>query len=216
MTVGIVTGSREARLLYERLHGAVIIDGDAVPDRLSVERVIDASHPCERETPGKIAALCTTQCIPYLRLRRKAWEPSAEDHWFGADNANAAFCDLKPSWKRVFLCLGSADRVPFLTDRERWYLIRTREWGHVSRPLQYAFTGKDGPFTVEQEIDLMTDHRIDVLVTRNAGGKGAVPKVSAARVMGLPVVMLARPRSPGPEVATVREALSWLGCSVRH
>jgi len=127
---------------------------------------------------------------------RAAWEPLSEDAWLSVSDAAEAATVLQPDWQRVFLCLGEADREPFSDDDQRWYLVRTSQWRAACLPPRHALTEKDGPFLVEQEINLMRHHKIDVLV---------------ARAIGIPVVMLERPESPGPEVATIRKALAWVG-----
>jgi precorrin-6A/cobalt-precorrin-6A reductase len=67
------------------------------------------------------------------------------------------------------------------------------------------------PFTIAQEIALMRRFRIDAVLTRNAGGPGGWPKIAAARALGLPVYMVARPRiTDGPEVGSVAAAMHWL------
>ncbi len=216
MRVGIIAGSREADLLAGHLSDVTFFDGGDLPDAFGVDAIIDACHPCEAETPALVASLCDAQEIPYLRLRRQPWEPLAQDAWLHAVNAGDAANILQPDWKRVFLCLGEADRRPFIYDNYRWFLIRTSQQSAGAMPPSYGLTSKEGPFLVEQEINLMRYHKIDVLITRNAGGKGAVPKVSAARAIGMPVVMVARPEAPGPEVATIRKAIAWLGTVGRH
>ena len=213
MKISIIDGAREAQQLLEKLSKATLIDGDDLPDSFDADCVIDASHPCEAITPSLVAALCDTQGIPYLRLRRAPWEPLGQDAWLNVSDAVEASQILQRGWRRVFLCLGEADREPFTDDDTRWYLVRTRAAAML--PPNYALTEKNGPFVVEQEINLMRHHKIDVLITRNAGGKGAVPKVSAARALGLPVVMVERPEALGPEVATIRKALSWVGSIAR-
>lgn len=216
MRVCVIGGSREADQLCAQLKRPFRIDGDDVPEEIDADCVIDASHPCEPVTPKQVAAICDAQALPYLRVRRAAWEPLAEDAWLSVVDSVEAAQVLQPDWQRVFLCLGEVDRAPFSDDDGRWYLVRTSQWPAGNLPPHHALTAKDGPFLVEQEINLMRHHKIDVLVTRNAGGKGAVPKVSAARAIGLPVIMLERPESPGPEVATIRKALAWVGSLARQ
>jgi len=211
MRVCVSGGSREADQLCAQLKRPLRLDGDDLPEVFEAECVIDASHPCEPVTPQQVAAKCAAQEIPYLRVRRAAWEPLSEDAWLGVADAAEAASVLQPDWQRIFLCLGEADREPFSDDDKRWYLVRSSHWPAACLPPNHALTPKDGPFLIEQEINLMRHHKIDVLVTRNAGGKGAVPKVSAARAIGIPVVMVGRPESPGPEVATIRKALAWVG-----
>jgi precorrin-6A/cobalt-precorrin-6A reductase len=57
----------------------------------------------------------------------------------------------------------------------------------------------------------MATHDVDLLVTKDAGGEAAA-KLVAARALGVPVVVVRRPVTPEvPVVATVDEALRWLG-----
>ena len=54
-----------------------------------------------------------------------------------------------------------------------------------------------GPFDIDAEISLLQEHGIEVIVSKNSGGEATFAKLQAARAMGLPVVMLARPDLPG-------------------
>ena len=58
---------------------------------------------------------------------------------------------------------------------------------------------------------LMRDHRVDLVVAKNAGGTGAAAKLAAARALGLPVLMISRPvPPPRAEVQSVEEVIGWL------
>ena len=62
---------------------------------------------------------------------------------------------------------------------------------------------------------MLTEHRIDIVVARNAGGDSASAKIEAARDLGLPVVMVRRPFIPARDkVETAAEVLRWLGHDV--
>jgi precorrin-6A/cobalt-precorrin-6A reductase len=69
-----------------------------------------------------------------------------------------------------------------------------------------------GPFTVEDERALMTGHGVDVVVTKDSGGPMTAAKLTAARELGVPVVLVRRPPLPDgvPVAATVEEAAAWL------
>jgi precorrin-6A/cobalt-precorrin-6A reductase len=69
-----------------------------------------------------------------------------------------------------------------------------------------------GPFTVEEECALMSRHGVDILVTKDSGGSMTAAKLTAARELGLPVVLVRRPTVPAgvPRVATPEEALAWV------
>jgi precorrin-6A/cobalt-precorrin-6A reductase len=67
------------------------------------------------------------------------------------------------------------------------------------------------PFRLTDEIELMRAHRIDVLVSKNAGGQTGSAKLNAARELGIPVVMIARPpASEGEGLEGVEAALAWI------
>lgn len=69
-----------------------------------------------------------------------------------------------------------------------------------------------GPFTLEGELEMMRKRSITRIVARNSGGDGARAKIDAARVLGLPVIMIARPQLPERlRVEGVAEIMQWLG-----
>jgi precorrin-6A/cobalt-precorrin-6A reductase len=50
-----------------------------------------------------------------------------------------------------------------------------------------------GPFDEPAETALLTQEKIDVLVSKNSGGAATYAKIAATRKLGIPVVMIARP-----------------------
>jgi precorrin-6A/cobalt-precorrin-6A reductase len=68
------------------------------------------------------------------------------------------------------------------------------------------------PFDEAAERALMERERIDMVVTKNSGGAATYPKLAAARSLGLPVVVVARPETPlgVEEVTSAEAALDWL------
>ena len=72
-----------------------------------------------------------------------------------------------------------------------------------------------GPFGVADELELMAEHRIAVLVTKDSGGPLTEAKLVAARELGLPVLLVQRPPVPDvPAVATVQDARDWVAALV--
>ena len=205
----IVSGSREARILADALPGAEVID--TLPCDPLPRAVIDASHPCERGTHALVAGWCAARSLPLLRHARPGWTAQAGDDWRVVADGAAARAALAPEWSRVFLCLGRDGRMAFAGDADRHYLVRTRTDDPAAEGLvDFTLTAKAGPFTAQSEADLMRAHRIDALVTRDAGGEGAYPKIGGARLAGLPVVLIARPPVACPVARSVEEARAWL------
>jgi precorrin-6A/cobalt-precorrin-6A reductase len=58
----------------------------------------------------------------------------------------------------------------------------------------------------------MREHAVDVVVTKDSGSSLTEAKLTAARQLGVPVVVVRRPSLPAglPVVETVEEALAWL------
>jgi len=65
---------------------------------------------------------------------------------------------------------------------------------------------------VADELALLREHAVDVVVTKDSGGHMTEAKLTAARELGIPVVLVRRPPLPGgvATVATVDEALAWV------
>ena len=67
------------------------------------------------------------------------------------------------------------------------------------------------PYDPAEERRLMEVHRITAIVSKNSGGAATEAKLTAARELGLPVILVRRPATPGGAcVETVSEALDWL------
>jgi precorrin-6A/cobalt-precorrin-6A reductase len=69
-----------------------------------------------------------------------------------------------------------------------------------------------GPYELSAELELLRSRRIDVLVTKNSGGEMTAAKLTAARELGIPVVLIERPPLPAgvAVVQTAGEVQAWL------
>ena len=82
------------------------------------------------------------------------------------------------------------------------------------RPLPLPHTTVEiarGPFDIAGDSALMQRHGITHVVAKNAGGAGAAAKLTAARSLNLPVIMIGRPQVPErPVLGSVAEVMAWL------
>ena len=108
--------------------------------------------------------------------------------------------------RRVFLTVGRLELAAFAAAPQHHYLVRTIEPIGDALPVPRADRAP-GPRPVRRSrrarAAARARHRI--LVTKNSGGAATYGKIAAARALGLPVVMVARPEKPDG-VATVDDA----------
>lgn len=174
--------------------------------------VIDATHPFATQISAHAAKACTDIGLPRLVLHRAPWRPSQGDRWIDVPDMPAAASLIPEYGHRVFLSTGPRAVAAFSEIRGAWFLVRMVDAPDAPLPLACGdiLLGR-GPFDTAAERALMTDYRIDLLITRNSGGTGASAKLKAARVLELPVIMVARPKPPpGPRVETVDAVVGWL------
>lgn len=174
--------------------------------------VIDATDPYATDISGSAIEAARLTGVPLLRLHRPPWGSRTNDDWIRVPDMDAAASAVSGRFRRPLLTVGKLGASAFADDARGSYLIRCAEPPPGPLPHRYLLVLDRGPFGVESERALMSRHRIDVLVTRNSGGENSEAKLTAARELGIPVVMVDRPYSPdAPDtVHSVDDAARWL------
>jgi precorrin-6A/cobalt-precorrin-6A reductase len=151
--------------------------------------------------------------VPLLALERAPWQCASGDRWIEVDNIVAAAETLGEAPRRVFLGIGRQYLDVFAAHPQHYYLVRLVDPPRAPLPLREAeMIVARGPFDLAGDRAMLMEHRIDIVVARNAGGDAAYAKIEAARALGLPVVMVRRPFIPAREkVEGIAEVLRWLG-----
>jgi precorrin-6A/cobalt-precorrin-6A reductase len=175
--------------------------------------VIDATHPFAARMSHNAVEASRITGVPLIALERPPWAAQPGDRWTHVADMAAAAAALGDRPRRVFLAIGRQNLDAFAGAPGHFYLLRLVDPPSEPLPLPRAEAViARGPFTVEGDQALLANHRIDVVVAKNAGGAGAEAKLVAARALGLPVVLIDRPRLPDRRVAdTVAEVIAWLG-----
>jgi precorrin-6A/cobalt-precorrin-6A reductase len=172
--------------------------------RERIEALVDATHPFA----ARMKAHAASVAVPRVVVLRPAWRAVPGDRWIEAPTMTAAFQALGDAPRRVFLTVGQQELAPF--GGPHHYLIRSVDPPAMAPPGATIITAR-GPFDPAAEQALLAEHRIDVLVTKNSGGTATAGKLEAARALGLPVVLVARPPRPdGVVVEDAAAALAWL------
>lgn len=238
MKLLLLAGSAEARALAARLAEAAIpalasalypprassdfplplrtggFGGDAgfaaFLDREGITAVLDAAHPFAARLSARTARICAARGLPYARVLRPAWVPGPRDRWIDAAREEEAAAHI-PKGATVFVGTGRGTEDSYANMTARHLIIRQLSAASAPCPFDFAeYAPATPPFTPEGEAAFFVARGVDWLIVRNVGGPGAWPKLEAARALGLPVVMIARPDLPGPQFATLEAAMDWV------
>ena len=182
-----------------------------------ITHVIDATHPFAAGMSRHAVEACAWTGRPLIALERAPWTRTSGDDWIEVADIDAAVAALPEPRTRVFLAIGRQHIAPFAAKPQHAYTLRFIDApdGELPLPDAEAIISR-GPFTLAGDRELMRTRGIEWLVARNSGGSGARAKIDAARELGLPVIMIARPALPErPHVESVEEVLVWLGHDAR-
>ncbi len=179
--------------------------------REGITHLIDATHPFAARISANAIAAAELTGVPLLGLTRPAWEAGPGDRWIRVADTAEAVAALGSEPTRVFLALGRQTIGDFAGAVQHFYLLRFVDAAQPPALPHRHLVVDRGPFTLAGELALLREHRIRVIVAKNAGGSGARAKLDAARELGLPVVMIDRPLIPArPQVHSVAGVLDWL------
>jgi precorrin-6A/cobalt-precorrin-6A reductase len=167
--------------------------------------VVDATHPFAAVISRHAGEAAALGGIEYLRLERPAWRAGPGDRWQEVADVPAAAAAL-PGESTAFVTVGRKDLLAFTARNNVRVIARAIEPPGFELPADWKLVLARPPFTLEAEVALMRDEGVSVLVSKNAGGAATRAKLDAARTLGLPVIMVARPAKPaGETAATVEE-----------
>jgi precorrin-6A/cobalt-precorrin-6A reductase len=238
MTLLVLAGTSDARTLLEGLKDVDVIASlagvtrspvklpvttrkggfggvDGFRDYLvenKIKGMIDATHPFASIMTQTAAMVCAELGLPHVILQRPEWVKSPEDCWHFVDNV-AETAKIIPVGATVFLGTGRKTLPEYTCLEGRTLLARVID--PPEAPVLAGFKGTfligSPPFSIAEEVALFQDKGVEWLVVKNAGGQKSRSKLDAARILGLPVVMINRPKLPDAHVVnTVEEALSWV------
>jgi precorrin-6A/cobalt-precorrin-6A reductase len=189
------TGNPAAQPLPVRVGGFGGVDGLA--DYLRAEgitHVVDATHPFAAGISANAVAACGRTGVSLVALQRPEWQPGKGDLWTRVADIAGAVAALPDAGARVFLAIGKQHIGDFALRPANFYLLRLVDPPETPLPLPDAQAViARGPFDVAGDTALMQAHRISHVVAKNSGGSGSVAKITAARALGLRVIMIDRP-----------------------
>lgn len=176
------------------------------------DAVIDASHGFDARLTNLGFAAATAEQLPFLTLSRPVWEVSEHHLWRSAANVACAMPMIGPG-ARVFAATGWDSLRECAAFPGACLMLR--QTSPHSRSAEFDFVDLvfgDPPFTADSEAALFKERGVDVLICRNLGGLPSRPKLEAAKLLDIEVILIDRPPLPEAalKVSNVAEVLAWV------
>ena len=195
-----------------------------------ITAVLDVTHPYAQQMSSTAQSVCATLNLPYWRFHRPAWQVEAGDDWRGySDNVElikllklalvtAQQANFDPEIEQsILFSIGQLDAelLQLLADLVMQVaalgiklnlIVRTAAVPKIPLLADMTWLKAIGPFHFDDEFELLKQHKITVMVSKNSGGDSTYPKLVAARRLQIPVFMQTRPTLA--DIATEFDELS--------
>lgn len=183
-----------------------------------VRAVVDATHPFAAQISHNAMRACTESGVAHTVLTRPKWEKAPGDNWIEVDSFAAARNALGAVPRTVFLTIGRQEVSAFDGPIPHRYIVRSVDAVDAGMLPDGARTlMARGPFVVEQEMALMSREGVNVVVSKNSGGATTYAKIEAARLLGIQVVMIKRPRQDeAGDLHDAASVIAWLDAVRTH
>jgi cobalt-precorrin 5A hydrolase/precorrin-3B C17-methyltransferase len=183
--------------------------------------VVDATHPFARDASREIASACAEMGVPLCRLARRSELPEEAITVPDTKSAVLKAIEMTSGDDVVFLAIGTnyLDCVmPDLRKSGRGVLARMLPTAESMRKAERArllpreIVAMWGAGDADFNEALCRDKNVRCIVSRESGPQGGVEdKAEAARRLGIPLVLVARPEEPegAARAEVMEELLCW-------
>ena len=154
------------------------------------------THPFATQISANARKAAELTGIKLIQWHRPAWERLDDDKWIEVKDIAAAVAAIPPN-ARVLLALGSQHIAPFAVRADVHFLIRMIDPPQAPLALPDHELLHAKPGSLEEEYALLRAKNITHIVCRNSGGKASYAKIAAARLLKLPVIIIARATTQG-------------------
>ncbi|MDV7338428.1 cobalt-precorrin-6A reductase [Terasakiella sp. A23] len=177
-----------------------------------IDYLVDATHPFAEKISQHAYIVANAMQLPIIVFKRPQWVAQPKDKWLEVNDMDQAVEVLSQLGATAFLTTGVKDLHRFEGLDDVQLIVRLVNEPKEELPLaNYKTVIGRPPFSVEEEIQLIRDHKIRVLVTKNSGGEQTSAKLEAARQEKISVIMINRPPAePLEETGQINDVLKWL------
>ena len=165
----------------------------------NIDLLIDATHPFAARISSNAYEATKQADVEIVRLERQPWQAEEGDIWHHVQSLEDAVTAL-PKNCTALVTIGRQQLGSFLDRDDVKVIARAIDQPSIDIPNHWEVILARPPFTLADEIGLISSRNIDVLVTKNAGGNETREKLIAARKLQKPVIII--DRLPKPAVQT--------------
>ncbi len=178
-----------------------------------IELLLDVTHPYAAQISHHAVLAAKQAGIPAWAYRRPPWQPEAGDNWWPFRDWSELRIALAVFRRPLFTIGLEPLRHSHEIPPDQHWLVRCLEAQPEPSP-RLTVLNTTGPFSLEEELQLLRRWQADVLVSKNSGGQAVAAKLQAARMLGIPVLLWQRPALPAAdeEFDTVEAIAGRLGC----
>jgi len=167
-----------------------------------ITKVLDATHPFAEEVSSNAREACRLAGIEYERLEREGLDIEAGDGVFTARDVEEAVQLAFSTAGNIFLTVGSSKLEHYTRsiDPEKLIVRILPALSSLEKCLELGILPKNiiamqGPFDEEINKLLFRRYEAGLIITKDSGPAGGVTeKISAARALNIPVILISRPQ----------------------
>lgn len=182
----------------------------------AVRLVVDATHPFAAAAQDTARRAAEKIGVRHIRFQRPASDYGADGIVYVDDHESAARAAFSFGGT-VLLTTGSRTLLPYVAESARTGVpVIVRVLPHPESleackkagiPDSSVITGR-GPFSADENFDVITNLGVAVLVTKDSGKEGGVPeKIIAAKRASCRVVVIRRPGAPPSDIDSVQKLI---------
>jgi len=162
-----------------------------------IDLLLDATHPYAAGISANAVVAAKKVRIGCWRYTRPGWDATSYKNWHDFDD----WGDLIPQisdFQHPFFTTGASilEQLDRCAAHQQWIVRSARELPDIDGIITINAIG---PFNYEDELSLMRQYNVDVLISKNSGGRRLAGKLDAARSLGIPVFVQRRPALAKPD-----------------
>ncbi|NMA01494.1 MAG: precorrin-6A reductase [Clostridia bacterium] len=191
------------------------LDFEQLIDQRQIKAVVDATHPYATQISEMVIESCNELNLPYGRYERPGYDLPDHPLLIRVKSYEEAVTALKPLGANIFLTIGSRRLALFCAApgmQKKKIVARVLPEADVIKQCQELglkpnqLVAMQGPFSREANLWMFKHFQTQVVVTKESGQVGGfLSKWEACLELGIPLIVIERPRLTYPKLLIEQE-----------